>query len=461
MAALELASSAPQEALEQYRRAIDFEGVPDAHVDLAAAYLLSGHTDEALSEVTNALLNNPQNARAWHISGRAWILKRNYRQAIDSLQRSAVLEPSPDVSRVLTQVRAASAGRRAQITQAKPQDLVAMPPLKQAAMRTILANSLNDLGTSEARQQQFSLALAHFHEAEQWDANTPGLMRNIGFAAARTGDYKEVVRALRPVVSANPRDEVARTLLATALFSTGAFADAANIFAPLRDSALDNPEVAYTWASSLVKSSRYPEASSLLDKLEQRQLSTEYLMLIAQAWSQMDNYARTISTLRRALQVDPHLPRAHYIAGLALIREDKPAEAEQEFRGELQLDSENVDAQYHLAFVLLQQAKVDEAVRYLRSVLERKPDHPEANYELGKQLLADSKPADAIPYLEAAARLKPQLEPVHYQLQAAYRAVGRKEDADREARVYREMKARSRNITLPPPREQETEAAPQ
>jgi predicted Zn-dependent protease len=107
--------------------------------------------------------------------------------------------------------------------------------------------------------------------------------------------------------------------------------------------------------------------------------------------------------------------------------------------------------------VLLQQAKTEEAVQHLKAVLNRQPEHPEANYELGKQLLADGEPAEAIPYLEAASRLKPQLEPVHYQLQAAYRAVGRKEDADREARIYRQMKAKSRNITLPPP-VQKTEA---
>jgi tetratricopeptide (TPR) repeat protein len=192
--------------------------------------------------------------------------------------------------------------------------------------------------------------------------------------------------------------------------------------------------------------------------MERRDLSSNNLLLIAQTWSQMGNYARTIDTCHRALQADPKLTRAHYMAGMAFIREDKPTEAEQEFRSELQLNAHDTDAQYNLAFALTQQSKSEEAVQLLRSVLERRPDHPEANYELGKQLMADSKPADAIPYLEAAARLKPEFEPVHYQLQSAYRAVGRKEDADREAKVYRQMKAKSRNITLPPPREQKPEA---
>jgi len=90
-------------------------------------------------------------------------------------------------------------------------------------------------------------------------------------------------------------------------------------------------------------------------------------------------------------------------------------------------------------------------VQHLRNVLARTPNHPDANYELGKWLLNAGKTAEAIPYLEAAARLKPGLDAVHYQLQSAYRSVGRTMDADREAMTYRALKAKSRNITLPPP----------
>lgn len=132
---------------------------------------------------------------------------------------------------------------------------------------------------------------------------------------------------------------------------------------------------------------------------------------------------------------------------------NRPVEAAEEFRDELQIDPDNADVQYNLAFVLLQQSQEAEAVDLLRKVLVHNRDHPEANYELGKQLFGSGDATAAIPYLEAAARLRPTFEPVHYQLQAAYRAVGRKEDADDEAKIYRQLKAKSRNITLPPPRD--------
>jgi tetratricopeptide (TPR) repeat protein len=211
-------------------------------------------------------------------------------------------------------------------------------------------------------------------------------------------------------------------------------------------------ELAYSWAASLVQINKYSDAAALLNKLEKQEASTDILTLVAQLWSQMGDYQHTVQICHRAVQLNPKLLHLHYTAGMALLRLDRPAEAEQEFRDELQLDGENVDAQFHLAFSLLQQSKNEEAVELFKEVLASQPDHPEANYELGKELRIEGRTAESLSYLEEAVRLKPQFEPAHYQLQAAYRAVGRSNDADREARIYRALKEKSRNITLPAPR---------
>lgn len=303
----------------------------------------------------------------------------------------------------------------------------------------------------QSRQQKFDLALAHFHEAEHWRADTPGLMRNVGMAAVRLSDYPEAVRALRPVVAANPNDQLARSLLGTALYSTQNFAEAVRVFAPLGDSALREPELAYAWAASLIAVTQFPQATALLDKLEKQSLSPEMLVLVAQAWSQMGNYPRAITQCHKALQSDPKLAQAHFIAGMAFIRSDRPADAVSELRSELELEPNNNDAQYNLAFALLQLSHNDEAVTLLRGVLARDPNHSQANYELGRELLDQGKKEEAVRYLEAAARLNPKLDAVHYQLQSAYRSLGRTEEADRELKIYREMKAKNRNINVSSP----------
>ena len=363
-------------------------------------------------------------------------------EATEIYRRSLDFEDSPGTRAELSAVDQTANATASQRREAKAQE---------REMANTLSSALNDLGTAEARQQKFDLALAHFHEAEHWRADTPGLMRNIGLAAARLSDYSEAVRALRQVVTANPRDQLARSLLGTALYSTQNFAEAVRVFTPLGDSALREPELAYAWADSLIKTTQFPRATVLLDKLERQSLPSEMVVLIAQAWSQMGNYPRAVASCHKALQLDPKLFQAHFIAGMALIRSDHPAEAVFEFKSVLELDPGNNDAQYHLAFALLQLSRNDEAVELLRTVLTRDPDHPQANYELGRELLAEGKKDEAIKYLEAAARLNPQLDAVHYQLQSAYRALGRKEEADRELSIYRDMKAKNRNVNVQSP----------
>jgi tetratricopeptide (TPR) repeat protein len=519
---LKLIEGTAPEAIEIYRRSIDFEDAPDTHVDLAASYLAANRLGDCLSEVANTIVASPENARAWHVNGKALMTKQDYSHAVDSLQQSVALQANDNASYLLgvsllqlkeyekartvfQDVAAVSGGTgkdrvglhllfaeayrnagfpadadrelkyairldpsaqkaRSRLADADPAaqfdaEIPTNPTLAQrlrakaqeSEMSKTLASALNDLGTTEARQQKFDLALAHFHEAERWYADTPGLMRNIGMAAVRVSDYAEAVRALRPVVAAHPRDRIARSLLGISLFSIGKFAEAVRVFTPLGDSVVQEPELAYAWAASLVKITQFPQAAALLDRLEKQPLPAETFVLIAQTWSQMGNYPRAVESCHKALQLDPKLAQAHYIAGMALIRADHPAEATVEFKAELELEPDNTDAQYHLAFVLLQQSHNDEAVALLQRVLARDPNHPQANYELGRELLDSGRKEEAIRYLEAAARLNPRLDAVHYQLQSAYRAVGRKEDADRELKIYREMKAKNRNVSLSAP----------
>lgn len=518
---LELILVSPAKAIEAFRRSGNFEDSFAIRTDLAMAYLQEQHLDESLSVITDVLVADPENARAWYVQGKVWLAKKRYDNAVvsfshvlglqDDLAASYLLGAAflqlkerekgeeafrrladrahggADVHLLLAdayraanymdesarEMRKAASGVKPKRRSSSAMDSVMadaaqfgssfemMPPKRQerariaalrAELRTRLAMAFNDLGTAEAQQQEYSSALGHFHEAAGWDAEVPGLLRNTGIAACRATDYPECIRALRPVIEDNPQDSVARSMLGTALFATHSYADAVRVFSPLGDSVLQLHELAYSWAASLVQINKYSDAAALLNKLEKQEASTDILTLVAQLWSQMGDYQHTVQICHRAVQLNPKLLHLHYTAGMALLRLDRPAEAEQEFRDELQLDGENVDAQFHLAFSLLQQSKNEEAVELFKEVLASQPDHPEANYELGKELRIEGRTAESLSYLEEAVRLKPQFEPAHYQLQAAYRAVGRSNDADREARIYRALKEKSRNITLPAPR---------
>jgi tetratricopeptide (TPR) repeat protein len=95
MGQMRLLESAYPQAVELYRRSLDFEDAPDTRVDLAIADVQSNHPDDAVAESIKVLAVDPNNARAFNVRGRAWMKKGEYGKAADALDQATRL--SPDV----------------------------------------------------------------------------------------------------------------------------------------------------------------------------------------------------------------------------------------------------------------------------------------------------------------------------------------------------------------------------
>jgi len=325
-------------------------------------------------------------------------------------------------------------------------------------LREVLSNGFNDWGTAEARQKEYQQALAHFQQAEKWDADTPGLMRNLGAAAFLLQDYPESARALSAAVAQDASDQRSRLMLAMSLFSTEKFADAAKNFAAIPDAAMQDTRSAYAWAFSLARTGQDQQANSIIDNLTARDLTPDVRMLVCQLYNTTENYAHAVPCFKKLAEENPAMSHAHFEAGAALVHFDRPADAIPELRAELKLNPQDVEAQYYLAFALLETSQKDEAMSLLRTVIAEKPDHAQAQYQMGKVLLEDGKVDEAIPHLEIAAKLDPDSDYIHYQLQAAYRRAGRTTDANRELEIYKQIKTSHRNAG--PPHESTRPEAP-
>jgi tetratricopeptide (TPR) repeat protein len=315
---------------------------------------------------------------------------------------------------------------------------------EEKRLRALLGASFNDLATSEAIRQQYELALNHYQEAEHWDAESPGLVRNLGVTAVKAGKYGEAVKALRQVLASNPKDNPARAMLGMSYYMTDNYKEAAQTIEPLGDAALKDPGLGYAWADALVKQQELQAAGAVLDRLERTPLSADTLMLVGRLWEEVGNHMRAVASYHKVLEMVPTEPKAHYFAGAAYIKADRPADAATEFQAELALAPDDADARYNLGYAYLQESRRDEAAALFEEVVKAHPEHADAQYEWGKMLMDQGKVKAGIVHLEAAARLKPQADYIHYQLQAAYRMDSRIEDADRELALYKEIKAGKR-----------------
>jgi len=341
----------------------------------------------------------------------------------------------------------ASAMQRAKLTDQEMKMAVA----QEKQLRSILGSGYNDLGTSEAIQKEYSLAFAHFRQAEDWDPQIPNLMRNLGVAAVKVGDQATAARALSKYLETNPSDIAVRKMLGMAYYQTSDYAKAAQTIVPLGDAALNDPGLAYAWAASLVRIGDLKSAARALDAMEKRELTPETLLLVGQTWADAGDYIRASQVFKKAVSQDPQLPRAHFFAGLALLHAEQPAEAGGEFEAQLAISPDDSEAKYNLGYTYLLLSQIEKAATTFDSVLKTDPDNSNAHYQLGKILLDKNEVPQAIAHLEAAERLAPDSDFIHLQLQSAYRRSSRLSDADRELVLYKELKAKNRQKTLPQP----------
>jgi tetratricopeptide (TPR) repeat protein len=144
------------------------------------------------------------------------------------------------------------------------------------------------------------------------------------------------------------------------------------------------------------------------------------------------------------LQQNPSLPGIHFRIGrLLLSRPDAGPtaadDAKKEFQEELKIDPNNAGAEYVLGELARQAQQWDEAVQHFSHAAKLDTSFGDAFLGLGSTLISQKKFSDAVSPLEIAVKLEPQNPTAHYSLAMAYARSGRKEDADKEFRVHRNM----------------------
>jgi tetratricopeptide (TPR) repeat protein len=101
MAELKLAQGDNQQAIGLYKRSLEFEDTPNAHIALALAYMRVQKTDDALATITPITKSDPKNSDAWNVQGKLLMDKKEYRPAAEALTRSLELQSNVMVAYAL------------------------------------------------------------------------------------------------------------------------------------------------------------------------------------------------------------------------------------------------------------------------------------------------------------------------------------------------------------------------
>jgi tetratricopeptide (TPR) repeat protein len=144
------------------------------------------------------------------------------------------------------------------------------------------------------------------------------------------------------------------------------------------------------------------------------------------------------------LQQNPNLAGIHYRLGRILV--SKPdfgsaaaEEAQQEFEKELQIDPTNAGAEYVLGEMAKQKREWDDAIQHFSHAAKLDAGFGDAFVGWGGSLVEVKKFTDAITPLETAVKLEAGNPAAHYLLAIAYARTGRKDNADREFAIQKQL----------------------
>jgi len=277
-------------------------------------------------------------------------------------------------------------------------------------------------------------------------ASTSSLQRAVDLA--KSGHCKEALPLLKKVSALHTTNKDLKRQAGFAGVRCAMFTNQSNVAVDfLRALSLDfprDPEVLYLTIhtySDLATRASQELATSAPNSAQAHELNAESLEMQGK-WDQAAKEYQLI------LQQNPDLPGIHFRIGRLLLSKPDPAptvaeDAKKEFERELKIDPNNAGAEYVLGELARQAQQLDVAIQHFSRATQLDAGFGDAFLGLGASLLSARRFAEAIPPLETAVKLEPQNPGAHYNLAMAFSRAGRKQDADREFAVHRQMTQKS------------------
>ncbi len=291
-------------------------------------------------------------------------------------------------------------------------------------------------------------------------------LRSLAGAYLEAGGAAQVVDILTPLAEKDARDVETRRLLARALRDAGRPDEAVRRLDEAVAAKPDDPEALFLLASEYLWLKRIDAADRLFAQVAVARPIPQTRVLIGRAYRDAAEYDRARAFLRKALEQDPGVRRAHYYLGMVALADaktgtDRLRQAEAEFREELKLAPQDPLTSDQLGLALLDAVRPAEALPLLETAV-RGERRSLFVYHLGRCQLALDQTTEAVVSLRRALELareegasEAEREPIHFQLGQGLRRLGKAEEAADELREAGRLAARRRDDSGAPSRASE------
>ncbi len=302
------------------------------------------------------------------------------------------------------------------------------------------------------RQAQDQVNSGHLDEALQkldtLAAGQPepaGVEHLRGMVFYHQGKMVEAASAFAKAVAQDPKNFEAMQMQGVSLFRAGKPAEAVPLLEQAHSSVSSaNVDPYYVLGLCYLDTSRYDDArKAFASQYGFAPDSAPAYLLAARMELRREYLPIAEASARKALALNPSLPRAHLLLGeIALARGQWP-DAARQFEQERDLDPLNGAVYERLGDTYIRAGDFERAQQALDRAVLLEPTVNIPFILLGKVLLKQQNGLMAKMYLEHALEMDPKNYMAHYLLGQAYRALGRTEDAAREYHAAEQIQTAS------------------
>jgi tetratricopeptide (TPR) repeat protein len=148
---------------------------------------------------------------------------------------------------------------------------------------------------------------------------------------------------------------------------------------------------------------------------------------------------------RKALELNPRLPGVHYELAEAVLEAapndaEAQAEAEKELEIAVKFDGDSAKTECLYGRIAWRRSDLKGAYAHYERAFALDPNEAEAQIGIGRLLITMEKPEEALKYLRMAVQADPLNGEAHYRLAVVCRNLKLKDEADKEFRLFQEIK---------------------
>jgi tetratricopeptide (TPR) repeat protein len=355
--------------------------------------------------------------------------------------------------------------------------LPGISPAQTAATKTETVRAHLQKGQAAMNARNLPAAAQEFRAVLALDPGNVEANVKLGVIAFSQADYRAAAQRLRKALSVQPAIPQTQALLAICerkLGNSSAQALLEGSFAKVSDVRLrtqvgmelvglyyqrGDPERALPVVQKLVEIN--PDDVDILYTAQRlyRELAEETLnklavmapgsarmqQVIAERLVNDNDLKGAIEHYRKALEIDPRLPGARYELAQAVLSASPSdsaaqAEAEKQLTTAIAAEGDSAPLQCTLGRVASLRSDLDAAKVHYSRALALDPGNSEAQLGMGKVLMSLGNPQGARKYLEQAVKSDPLNSTAHYRLALAYRRLQMAEAAQKEMKLFDEIK---------------------